>query len=306
MSRTPDYQPYVAGPFRWRLALRPLELDHWIEIGENYERDMAVKARVRADHPDTVFAALPDVEPEAAEVLDTLVDHLTTRFPDDFRRSGDGLRNLRLGEDVAVEPTAAGTWAEHPLSVCGGLVQEDLALLVPRRGELVFGGGSVCFPNRWDLSSKIGLSLAQVHEPVARLNAQLREPIDSFFERLTPDKPFWRLGWGVLDTDDPYQPLDGTAVPAPTLPEVGDPATGDRLFLRVERETIRRFPVTGAVLFTIRTYIRPLRHLVERPEDAARLAEALDNLPDDVRDYKRTSELTAPALAWLGSVATPT
>ncbi|MFM7756695.1 MAG: heme-dependent oxidative N-demethylase subunit alpha family protein, partial [Actinomycetota bacterium] len=169
-----------------------------------------------------------------------------------------------------------------------------------------FGGGSVCFPNRWDLSSKIGLSLAQVHEPVARLNAQLREPIDSFFERLTPDKPFWRLGWGVLDTDDPYQPLDGTAVPAPTLPEVGDPATGDRLFLRVERETIRRFPVTGAVLFTIRTYIRPLRHLVERPEDAARLAEALDNLPDDVRDYKRTSELTAPALAWLGSVATPT
>jgi hypothetical protein len=90
------------------------------------------------------------------------------------------------------------------------------------------------------------------------------------------------------------------------VPEVGDPATGDRLFLRVERETIRRFPVTGAVLFTIRTYIRPLRHLVERPEDAARLAEALDNLPDDVRDYKRTSELTAPALAWLGSVSTPT
>lgn len=306
MSTTPDYQPYAAGPFRWRLALRPLDLDQWIEIGENYDRDMADKARVRAAHPDTVFAALPEVESEAAEVLDALVDHLTTRFPDAFRRSGDRLRNLRLGEDVAIGPTAAGTWAEHPLSVCGGLVQEDLALLVPRRGELVFGGGSVCFPNRWDLSSKIGLSLAQVHEPVARLNAQLREPIDSFFERLTPDKPFWRLGWGVLDTDDPYQPLDGTAVPAPALPDVGDPATGDRLFLRVERETIRRFPVTGAVLFTIRTYIRPLRHLVERPEDAARLAEALDNLPDDVRDYKRTSELTAPALAWLGAVTAPT
>jgi uncharacterized protein YukE len=46
-----------------------------------------------------------------------------------------------------------------------------------------------------------------------------------------------------------------------------------------------------------------LSHLVDRPEDAARLAEALDNLPDDVRDYKRTLELTDAAVAWLRTVA---
>lgn len=305
MSVAPDYQPYTGGPFRWRLALRPLDPEQWIEIGDGYARDMQTKRRVRTEFPRTVFAASPDTEPEAAEVLETLVDHLTTRFPDRFRRVADHLRNVPLDEDVPITPDADGCWTEHPLSICGRLVQEDLALLVPRGGELVFGAGSVCFPNRWDLSSKIGLSLAAVHEPVARLNEQLQEPIDAFFERLTPDKPFWRLGWGVLDTDDPYQPLDGTGVSAPDLPTVGDPTTGDRLHLRVERETIRRFPRTGAVLFTIRTYIRPLRHLVERPEDAARLAEALANLPDDVRDYKRTTRLTAPAVAWLESLNSP-
>jgi hypothetical protein len=42
---------------------------------------------------------------------------------------------------------------------------------------------------------------------------------------------------------------------------------------------------------------------VGRPEDAARLAEALSNLPDDVRDYKRTTALTAPAVHWLQTVA---
>lgn len=304
----PDYQPYVAGQFRWRLALRPLDLEHWIEIGESYERDMALKRRLRAENSPTVLAMMPGIEAEASEVLTTLSDHLTQHFPQWFHRHGSEqqfLRNERLGEDVPLSASTDGTWVEHPLSLCGRLVQEDLALLVERDGQLIFGGGAVCFPNRWDLSSKIGLSLRAVHEPVARLNDQLQQPIDSFLERLSADKPFWRLGWGVLDTDEPYQPLDGTGIVAPPLPEVGDPDTSDRLFLRVERETLRRFPQTRAVLFTIRTYIRPLRHLVQRPEDAARLAEALSNLPDDVRDYKRTSELTAPAVAWLNSVATP-
>jgi len=302
----PDYQPYAGGQFRWRLALRPLDLSNWIEIGEHYESDMALKKRVRDENPNTVLAMMNGIEPEAAEVLATLSEHLTQRFPDSFRLHGHGprlLRNERLQEDVYVSAQSDGMWIEHPLVGCGRLVQEDLALLVERDGELVFGGGSVCFPNRWDLPSKIGLTLRAVHEPVARLNEQLQEPIDSFFDRLTPDKPFWRLGWGVLDTDDPYQPLDGTASTAPPVPDVGDPASPDRLFLRVERETIRRFPQTRAVLFTIRTYIRPLRHLVERPSDAARLAEALNNLPDDVRDYKRTNELTSPAVAWLNSIA---
>ena len=100
-----------------------------------------------------------------------------------------------------------------------------------------------------------------------------------------------------------YQPLDGTASAPPPLPPVGDPSTPDRLFLRVERETLRRFPRTNCILFTIRTYIRPLRHLAERPEDAGRLADALANLPDDVADYKKITELSAAAQHWLTSVA---
>ena len=84
------------------------------------------------------------------------------------------------------------------------------------------------------------------------LNDQLEAPIDSFFDRLTPERSFWRLGWGVLDTPTGTRPLDGTAGPRPV-----DPAP-DQLFLRVERETLRRFPVTNCVLFTIRTYVTPI------------------------------------------------
>jgi hypothetical protein len=285
------------------LALRPLDLADWIQIGDDYDHEMDLKAQVLDAHYHTVFHALPGTEGEGAEVLLAIVDHLVESFPTWFTRNECTVTNLHRNETFPITPDENGVWNEHPLSIAGRLAQEDLAILVPREGRLVFGGGSVCFPNRWDLASKLGRSMFEVHEPVSRLNEQLGGPIDDFFARLSVDKPFWRLGWGVLDTDDPYQAVDGTASIPPPLPAVGDPSTGERLFLRVERETLRRFPSTGTVLFTIRTYIRPLSHLATRPEDAARLADALANLPDDVADYKRVVELSDAARQWLTSVS---
>jgi len=303
MNTQRDHQPYLAGAFRWRLALRPLDLANWIEIGDDYDHEMDAKKSVFAENFSTANAFQPNTEDESAEVLAELIEHLVTTRPDWFARDGREIVNHHRHERFPVEPNSNGEWAEHPLVTCARLVQEDFALLVERDGRLIFGGGSVCFPNRWDLNSKLGLTMSEVHAPVDRLNEQLEDPIDSFFQRLSSDKSFWRMGWGVLDTDELYQAVDGTAPESPGLPALGDPATGDRLFLRVERETIRRFPKTNCVLFTIRSYVRPLSHLVGRPEDAARLAEALSNLPDDVRDYKRTTALTAPAVHWLQTVA---
>ena len=264
----PRYLPFMDGPaptdasaFRWRLGVRPLDLDDWIELGPDADDAIAAKSTLTAEHPDTVFAVLDDAEPESTEVATALVEHLRDRWPDRFGRAG-------------LDPSL------HPLDAAARLVPEDLVLLVERDGRLVFGGGSVCFPNRWDLRSKLGLSMAGVHAPVAQLNEQLEGPIDSFFDRLTPERSFWRLGWGILDTADRYTPLDGTAAPRPADPRP------EEFFLRVERETLRRFPVTKCVLFTIRTYVAPILDAAGDRDVARRLADSLSALPDDVRGYK--------------------
>ena len=118
------------------------------------------KARLNAEHPATVFAAMDDVERESQQVADALLDHLHTRFPDRYA-------NAVLAPDL------------QPLDAAARLVPEDLVLMVERDGRLVFGAGSVCFPNRWDLRSKIGLSLADVHRPgraVERAARRARSP----------------------------------------------------------------------------------------------------------------------------------
>jgi hypothetical protein len=262
------YLPFLEGPrqldqasFRWRLGVRPLDLHDWIEFGCHADEAIASKRRLSAEHPSTVFASLDGVDGEAQQVADALVDHLRHRFP--HRYAG-----VRLDDTL------------HPLDAAARLVPEDLVLMVERDGRLVFGAGSICFPNRWDLRSKIGLTLSEVHAPVALLNEQLEEPIDRFFDRLTPERSFWRLGWGVLDTDDWYTPTDGTAAPRPS--DVGP----EQLFLRVERETLRRFPTSNAVLFTIRTYVTPIPVIAADGPTARRLADALAGLPVPVQEYK--------------------
>ena len=261
--------PFMDGPapagqvaFRWRLAVRPLDLHDWIELGADADAAIEAKPRLMEDRPDTVFAVLDDrVIEESQEIADTLVDHLRRRWPERYR---DTVLDAEL----------------HPLDAAARLVPEDLVLLVERNGRLVFGGGSVCFPNRWDLRSKLGLSMAGVHAPVDRLNDQLEAPIDGFFDRLTPGRSFWRLGWGVLDTADWYTPVDGTALPRPVAP------APDQHYLRVERETLRRFAGSGCVLFTIRTYVTPILSACPTPEVSVRLAAALESMPCDVRGYK--------------------
>ncbi|MEM1332898.1 MAG: DUF3445 domain-containing protein [Actinomycetota bacterium] len=241
--------------FRWRLGVRRLDPAEWFEWGETGDAAVAAKAEVMAAHADVAFAVLDDrVAEEAAELAEMIVDHLADHHPRRHRH---------------LDPTL------HPLDAAARLVPDDLALLVERDGRLVFGGGSICFPNEWDLASKLGLTLAEVHEPVDLLNEQIERPIDRFFERLSPERSWWRLGWGIIDTDDWFTP------PGRDHPATNDPA---RWFLRVERESLRRLPVSGAVAFGIRTHLTPLDDLDDAT--AAQLAARIGRLPQEVVEYK--------------------
>lgn len=66
------------------------------------------------------------------------------------------------------------------------------------------------------------------------------------------------------------------------LVESDGPVDPSVVLMRVERETLRRLPRTGAVVFTIRTYLTPLEELALEPGVPGRLASALRSWPEDV------------------------
>jgi len=249
----------VDGEFRWRLGLRPLDPAEWFEFGADADGWIAEKALLFASRRSTVFAVLDDIGPESCEVAAAVAAHLEWRHP---------------------ERSCEVDGSQHPLEAASRLVPDDFVLMVERDGRLVCGGGSVCFPNRWDLRSKLGLTMSEVHRPVSNLNEQLAPAVDRFLDRLTPDRSFWRLGWGVIDVSDGYTPADGTGALRPAEP------AADRLFVRVERETLRRFAATNCVLFTIRTYIAPISSVMGDAESSAALGAAVAAMSPEILHYK--------------------
>lgn len=76
---------------------------------------------------------------------------------------------------------------------------------------------------------------------------------------------------------------DETEVSLPNrLAKVDTPVTAETLYLRTERQTLRRLPRTGAIVFTIRVYQTQLAGLVKEPGVPGRLASAIRSWPEDV------------------------
>lgn len=80
-------------------------------------------------------------------------------------------------------------------------------------------------------------------------------------------------------------------------PEDGEPGTVswdtaeknkaiEHHWFRSERQSLRRLPRSGGVVFTIRTYFHPITEICEEPYVPGRLASAVRSWGDDVSKYK--------------------
>jgi dimethylamine monooxygenase subunit A len=235
---------------------------------EERDADLARKEHLAATRHAEVFSALPEAWEASVEVA----------------------------ADVSAAIGAALAPGLHPLDAAGRAVQEDLCVLVERRGAHVLVAGSVCFPSYWRLEDKMGRSLAEVHAPVPHYAAELDLRVERLLGRLRPGRAVWRRNWSIHD--DPEYHLRAPGVPRPVTAPRG-------LWLRSERQTLSRLPESGAVLFTIRTQQVPLAVLADRPDIAAGMAAAISAWSPELAAYKGTHG-AAQAQDWLGSLGSPT
>ena len=293
-----DYAPYKPGPYRLAMGLTPLDLHDWIAPDARMAAELAAKERLLRERHGDVFIALPEAADSAAEVLELLVSYLPERFPTLYRRVGGQIENRVTRQQWHM--TQHGL---HPLDLAGRLVQEDLCLmqLATDTDQYRLVGASVCFPTRWRLAEKIGQSLGAIHLPVPDYATQLDSTMDLLFARLKVERPVWRLNWGLIDNPTLFQPSGHGR--RDHNPAVTAHNAGDTLWLRMERQTLRRLPRTGDILFTIRIYVQPLYDVAANPERTAQLAAAMRALPPNMRGYKSLYPFMDAALQWLDQIA---
>jgi hypothetical protein len=282
------YRPFLAGPWRLSMGLKALDPADWIEIDADLERDLAQRRDLLSTRRSEVLAALPEAAAGQTEVLGLLLEHLPRRFPEHYQRTDAGIDNRTTGERFAL-----ADWQHAPLELAGRLVQEDLCLMQASPAGYRLVAAVLCFPAHWRLADKLGQPLAGIHAPVPGFTERLAGPVDRFFANLQTERPVWRLNWSLTGTPARFLPHRSQPV------EVTADTAGERLWLRVERQTLRRLPASGDVLFGIRTYVTALAAAIDGPAAARALAERIGELPAATATYKAIAPCQAPLLAYL-------
>lgn len=262
------------------MGLRPLDPVEWLEPDSHAPEQLALKAELLRERPDEVL------HDAGTAVARRAVVDLASLLAADPRRPGP------------TPPSAEDCSTGELLRACALATQEDWCLMV-REDDWRLRAACVCFPSRWVLADKVGGTVADIHDPVPRYDDQLRGLVEASMDRLRPERPVWRLNWNLWDDARLFQPTEDPAAgewPVPSVDEVGD-----RVVLRVERQTLRRLP-GGDVAFGIRVHQRPLRALVAQPGALDVLHDTLVGLGDSPSGGKKLGRLAGPVRGWVDAV----
>jgi hypothetical protein len=291
------HTPYASATPAFSIGLSPLDPARWIEQDEFLAAQLALKEAILAQERAAAFGALGGSEAGQAEALELLVAHLLAHFPEAYRREDSAVRILAADRLVALN-------GAPPLLTASRLVQEDL-LLMQRGGQgwrLV--AGSLCFPSTWVLAEKLGLPMDAIHGPVPGYAGRMAAMIARIFDNLKVDQLVERLNWSIY-SDARLRYAQSKQDPLERFPP--DQSVAERAHVRVERQTLRRLPRSGDILFTVRVHVDPVAAFARDPrgcELAQALHDQLAALNPAQLAYKGIVEARARLLDALAALAT--
>ena len=299
MSPPKIHTPYDGSSKPFTIGLAQLDEAQWLEEDENLSRYLDEKLSLYKSLPDKVLVEDEDTHEAQSEVLSLIQSHLLKHFPTFYQRIGNvmrvaGQRDVRLDDETL-----------SPLAIAGLLVQEDLVLMrkAPEGWRLV--AASLCFPSAWNLLEKFKRPLHEIHAPVPDFGEGTRNAglIERMFDNLNPARSVLRWNWSLYGDDKLYHPLSDNGMKR-RFGE-GDDITG-RVTLRLERQTLRKLPQSGDILFTIRIYLDPLEALQSHAEGAV-LARSIEQqimaMTDEQIAYKGLADERARLCARLREIA---
>ena len=236
----------------------------------------------------------------STEFLDLIIKNLITYRPDLYFLDKNIIQLKRHQNFEGAEfSTDLKLNRMHPLDLAARLVQEDLLIMLPpnkyQRGWWM-AAGSLAFPSRWNLKDKFKKNMDAIHVPVPFYKDQLRNPTNNFFNQMPFDQIFARRNWSLHHTPSLRQD-EAKAIFEKN--GINSKNAGNRLWLRVERQTLTKIRGTEAILFTIRIHIHPLKEIVKFKGVAKRLKKAISVLPHEMQVYKNIDGFFNPVQEYL-------
>ncbi|MFS8114573.1 DUF3445 domain-containing protein [Rhizobium jaguaris] len=274
----PTYTPYDGSAKPFTIGLMPLDPLRWIEPDADLDRYLDEKQRLLRDHRDAIFLSETGSEDAQQECLDLLAAYLCQQHPGFHRRESDIVSAAGHSVDLA-DPNLP------PLLKAGSLIADDLVIMRRKTDGWHLVAGHVAFPSSWSLAEKFGRPIQAIHGEVPGFGEGTRNAvlINRIFDNLQVTQPVERFNWSVSTSGNLHLPFP------PVRPKVGEAFTLNQRFARIERQTLRKLPISGDILFTIRIYVDPIAAIANHAkasELALSFAAQLDALDESQAAYK--------------------
>ena len=140
--------------------------------------------------------------------------------------------------------------------------------------------GELCFPTNWVLRKKMGKPQATIQNQFHNIPKCSVITLTVFFTAWTISTISMRINLSLQTDGALYAPV------RLNLPDPSLEMSCDQIHLRVERQTLRKLPQTGNVLFAIRTNLAPVSAWQGNEGAIENLLFILGNMTPEVRHYK--------------------
>lgn len=310
--------PYKDKEYRLTMGILKLPMNEWLLIENTYLEELEEKWKILTntspkypadkDLRSSTFFELPEADHAIREFYDITMTYMCQKYPMYFKRTEKGIHNTITGDYVPL--SSAGPSRAELLEALAKLIQEDFIILLkdPSREDETYGteyffkAGIFGFAAGFDPLDKFDRPLTSIHAPIPGYEEKLKNSMNRFFDRLKPCELVTRSNFSIQTHDRYYVDDDNKGYqhdfkdPEPDFDEKD-------LHYRSERQTLTKLPSSGAVVFTIRTYLHPFSKFAEKyPEDGKRLATTIKLMPTDIGNYKGAAKWGEKAKNYLDNI----
>ncbi|EAS31223.3 uncharacterized protein CIMG_06702 [Coccidioides immitis RS] len=285
-------------PFRWNyhqtMSLTKMEPDWWLELENTYKSRVAHRKILHAKHGKSVLDKLPGSELACKELMEMVIQFLCARYPRYFSLSEDK-RYFTNG----ILDTVEDLHTKDPLVFLMDNVPEDFGIMLrdDKTGNYVLRAGSICSSLGWNLTTKMGMQLHEIHEPIPDYKEKMQFSMDRYFAKMPTDKPIQRGSWG-LEVEQPLFMPPGDPHELHRLSQ-SDSLQLSSCYLRVDWQTLRRLPLSGSIIFNFKALFTPVTEFRDEPGIPALVAKILREGKRNIMEYKNTwhvEHVVLPAL----------
>ncbi|KAF3053045.1 hypothetical protein E8E11_011583 [Didymella keratinophila] len=288
------------------MGLRSMNWDDWIELDNEFLKFHSIKAARIAERGAKCCKTAPEARNAAIELLEELCAYLPERYPSLFQgleSAKAGVKNLATGETIDIKERLEVDM-EDPMQICARLVQDDLAIMIERPdGQYYLLAGAILLAGFWRLEDKFQMALSEIHTSgdVPQYKEKLEKGMLNMFKRLQPEKPVLRNNYFIqVDDNLAWSESLGSEDEDGINWASAEKIEGvSNVWFRSERQSLRRLPRSGGIVFTIRTYFHPITEICKEPYVPGRLASAMRSWGDDVSRYKGKAQYADAVLNYL-------